>query len=50
MSDLAKKECIPCKGGVPPMELEQAQGMIEGINSDWELIEILCGKKLMNSI
>ena len=22
------------------MELEQAQGMIEGINSDWELIEI----------
>ena len=40
MSDLAKKECIPCKGGVPPMGLEQAQGMIEGINSDWELIEI----------
>ena len=40
MSDLSKKECIPCKGGVPPMELEQAQGMIEGINSDWELIEI----------
>ena len=40
MSDLAKKECIPCKGGVPPMEIEQAQRMIRQINSDWELIEI----------
>ena len=40
MSDLAKKECVACKGGVPPMELEQAQVMIERINSDWKLIEI----------
>ena len=40
MSDLSKKECIPCKGGVPPMELEQAQRMIGEINSDWKLIDI----------
>ena len=40
MSDLAKKECIPCKGGVPPMELEQAQEMIQQIHSDWKLIDV----------
>ncbi len=39
MSDLAKKECIPCKGGVPPMGLEQAKEMIRQIHSDWKLID-----------
>ena len=39
MSDLAKKECIPCKGGVPPMGLEQAEEMIRQIHSDWKLID-----------
>ena len=39
MSDLAKKECIPCKGGIPPIELEQAEETIRQIHSDWKLIE-----------
>ena len=39
MSDLAKKECIPCKGGIPPMGLEQAEEMIRQIHSDWKLVD-----------
>jgi 4a-hydroxytetrahydrobiopterin dehydratase len=38
MSELAKNECIPCKGGVPPLEgddLERLQGQLDG---DWEVI------------
>ena len=37
--DLAKKKnASPVRVEVPPMELEQARGMIGRINSDWELI------------
>jgi len=39
MSDLAKKECMPCKGGIPPMGLEEAEGMIGQIHPDWKLID-----------
>ena len=39
MSDLARKECIPCKGGVPPMGVEEAGAMLVQVNSDWELID-----------
>ncbi|MEC8938822.1 MAG: 4a-hydroxytetrahydrobiopterin dehydratase [Candidatus Thermoplasmatota archaeon] len=39
MSDLARKECIPCKGGVPPMGVEEAEAMLVQVNSDWKLID-----------
>ena len=39
MSDLARKECIPCKGGVPPMGVEEAGAMLVQVISDWELID-----------
>lgn len=35
---LARKECIPCKGGVPPLkgeELEQLKEQVEG----WDVID-----------
>ncbi len=35
MSDLANRECAPCKGGVPPLTPEQIaplQAQIEGWN------------------
>ncbi len=35
---LSKKECVPCKGGVPPLngdELEQLEKQVDG----WEVIE-----------
>ncbi|OGP83493.1 MAG: 4a-hydroxytetrahydrobiopterin dehydratase [Deltaproteobacteria bacterium RBG_13_65_10] len=37
MSDLAKKECIPCKGGVPPLEGEEIRALLSQING-WEAV------------
>jgi len=39
MSELAKKTCIPCQGGVPPLEKEQCKKMMELLNDDWQLSE-----------
>ena len=35
---LSQKKCIPCEGNVPPLTLEQAQGMMKELN-DWMLID-----------
>ncbi len=38
MSQLASKQCVPCKGGVPPLkgdELNQLSEQVEG----WDVIE-----------
>jgi 4a-hydroxytetrahydrobiopterin dehydratase len=35
--DLAKESCIPCRGGVPPLD-EQEQGeLLSGLRSGWEV-------------
>lgn len=39
MSDLASRECIPCKGGVPPMTAQEAQVLRAELNSDWDLVD-----------
>ncbi|MDG1532823.1 MAG: 4a-hydroxytetrahydrobiopterin dehydratase [Candidatus Thalassarchaeaceae archaeon] len=39
MSDLANRECIPCKGGIPPMTAQEAQGMKSEVNSYWDVID-----------
>ena len=39
MSDLAKMECIPCKGGVPPMMAEQIMPWQQRLGGDWQVVE-----------
>jgi 4a-hydroxytetrahydrobiopterin dehydratase len=39
MSDLAKMECIPCKGGVPPMTAEQIMPWQQRLGGDWQVVE-----------
>lgn len=39
MNDLADRQCIPCRGGVPPMEREQAQHLLSQLGEGWELRE-----------
>jgi 4a-hydroxytetrahydrobiopterin dehydratase len=34
---LADKSCVPCRGGVPPMELSRAQAMLAEIDKGWQL-------------
>jgi 4a-hydroxytetrahydrobiopterin dehydratase len=36
---LQSKNCIPCSGDIPPMELDQALEMLKEIHPAWELDE-----------
>lgn len=39
MSDLADRECIPCKGGVPPLEGEELEELLGRLDNDWEVVD-----------
>ena len=39
MSDLAKKSCIPCRGGVPPLKGTQLADLQEKLKNDWKIID-----------
>lgn len=39
MSELADKECIPCKGGVPPLGGDELRGFQEKLGGGWQVIE-----------
>ncbi len=32
MSDLAQKDCVPCRGGIPPLTREQITPLLEQLN------------------
>jgi 4a-hydroxytetrahydrobiopterin dehydratase len=37
--DLANKECVPCKGGVPPLKGPELKEMNEKLGSGWRVVE-----------
>ena len=39
MSDLAKKTCIPCKGGVPPLKGTKLDDLLEKLKNNWKIIK-----------
>ena len=36
--DLAKKKCVPCKGGVPPLKGKELKKLLEAVNNGWRLV------------
>ena len=38
MTDLAKKTCIPCRGGVPPLKGTQLEDLQYKLKNDWKII------------
>jgi 4a-hydroxytetrahydrobiopterin dehydratase len=46
MTELTAKRCVPCEGGVAPMDAEAARDMLGQLN-DWELNE--SGKEISRS-
>ena len=38
-SELAAKECVPCKGGVPPLRGEQLSVLQEQLGGDWNVVD-----------
>jgi 4a-hydroxytetrahydrobiopterin dehydratase len=35
--DLTKKKCIPCEGGIPPLEKNESDGYLKHIQSGWSV-------------
>ncbi len=35
--DLADNKCVPCRGGVPPMDRAKAEEMLKQLDSGWAL-------------
>lgn len=38
-SSLAAKQCIPCRGGVPPLPEAEAERLLADLGGDWTLVE-----------
>jgi 4a-hydroxytetrahydrobiopterin dehydratase len=38
MSDLAQKECVPCKGGMPPLQGQALADLLEKLGNGWRVI------------
>ena len=39
MTALAEKECIPCKGGVPPLKGKELAKVAAELNSGWQVVK-----------
>lgn len=38
-SKLAQKECVPCKGGVPPLEGRELRALQEELDAGWKVVD-----------
>lgn len=38
-SELSKKECVPCRGGVPPLKGAALEELHRQVHGDWAVIE-----------
>ena len=39
LDNLSDMECVPCKGGVPPLSDEESNAFLSQIHHDWEVVE-----------
>jgi 4a-hydroxytetrahydrobiopterin dehydratase len=39
MSDLAEKECVPCKGGVSPLNEREASELLARLGDGWRVVD-----------
>ncbi len=39
MSELASKECIPCKGGVPPLKGQELSELLDKLDGGWQVVD-----------
>lgn len=39
MPDLATRHCVPCEGGVPPLDPDQAREQLRALDCRWKLAE-----------
>jgi len=39
MSELAAKDCIPCKGGIPPLNEREYEELLEKLGGGWQVVD-----------
>ena len=39
MSELAAKQCVPCRGGVPPVSGAELQALRAQLGGDWHVVD-----------
>ena len=39
MSDLANRECIPCKGEVPPLKERELTELLDKLGEGWQVVD-----------
>ncbi len=39
MSSLAEQECVPCKGGVPPLSEDESAKLSEHLQEAWQVVD-----------
>ena len=39
MRELAKMECVPCRGGIPALKGEALKNLLVGIDEGWQVID-----------
>jgi 4a-hydroxytetrahydrobiopterin dehydratase len=37
--NLASMECVPCRGGIPPLTHEEIAPYLEDLGNDWEVVD-----------
>ena len=37
--ELAEKQCIPCRGGIPPLKGNTLQALFDQLEKSWEMID-----------
>ncbi|MDP9242027.1 MAG: 4a-hydroxytetrahydrobiopterin dehydratase [Actinomycetota bacterium] len=37
--DLAELQCVPCKGGVPPLRGAELEGLATEVGNDWKVVD-----------
>jgi 4a-hydroxytetrahydrobiopterin dehydratase len=38
MSNLAQRECVPCKGGVPPLKAGDLTRLLDELGGEWKVV------------
>lgn len=39
MSQLASRECVPCKGGIPPLKGEAIEELLRQLGGGWRVVD-----------
>lgn len=39
MNELASKECVPCKGGIPPLKGDDLDSLRNQLGGEWEVVD-----------